>query len=403
MATFLLVTHGTAGDVLPFARIGRSLADRGHEVTLCTHAPYAPAAARAGLGFAAIDTEASYLDGQRRSAELLAVRSPADLRRYYEEAGLFEQMRHEVALLAERHRPGETVLVGRHTSALSVLIAADLLAAPAVWVAVAPTQLLVAPVAAANVARGLADGVNGVRSDAGLPPITEWGRWLRSPGRTIGLWPQWFEDAGTATRAVLTGFVTGDEFPAFADSPAGLPPGVEALLGGDRRPVLVTGGTGQLLHARFYAVALEAVAGSGRTALVVAPERELLPASLPPDVHHFPRLPFPAVLPRVAALLHHGGIGTAARALRSATPQVIMAYGADRPDNAERLAAHGLARWTPEHEWSAPAIAAQLDEALADPGHRDRVARFNGEPESSGPARAAELLEGAGAVLQAGS
>lgn len=112
-----------------------------------------------------------------------------------------------------------------------------------------------------------------------------------------------------------------------------------------------------MLRIEFYPVALAALARTGRTGLVVTPDRAALPDPMPAGLHWYPRLPFATVLPEVAAVLHHGGIGTAVRALRSGTPQVIMAYGADRPDNAERLAAHGLARWTAEHEWSAPAVA----------------------------------------------
>jgi rhamnosyltransferase subunit B len=60
MATMLLVSHGTDGDVLPFVGLGRLLAGRGHEVTVLTHAPYADVVGRAGLGFVAIDTEPEY-------------------------------------------------------------------------------------------------------------------------------------------------------------------------------------------------------------------------------------------------------------------------------------------------------------------------------------------------------
>ncbi|MFC5002177.1 glycosyltransferase [Dactylosporangium cerinum] len=382
MGEFLFVTHGTAGDVLPFVRIGAALAARGHAVTLISHAPYADPARAAGLGFAAVDTVAQYEAGQRRTPDLLAARRPHELRDYYEREGLFAQLRREVDLIAERHRPGRTVLVGRHTSALSVLVAADLLAAPAAWVAVAPVQLLVAPVAAAHVRAGLAPGIDAVRAGLGLPPVGDWGGWLHSPRAVLGLWPAWFDASGprAAAGVTLTGFVTGDPAPSQPWPVAG-------------RPLLVTGGTGQLLHPRFYPVALDAVAATGRPALVVAPARALLPARLPSDVDWQPRLPFPAVLPQVAAILHHGGIGTAVRAMRTGTPQVIMAYGADRPDNAARLAARGAARWVPEPDWAPQAVAAHLEAAAADTGYGARMAGLLDEPEDAAPDRAAATLE----------
>src|SRR5689334_1514068 len=74
MSGCLLVTHGSAGDVLPFVRIGTELRARGHQGTLLTHAPFA---GRAGLDFVAIDTPEAYERTQRDSARLLAAHRPA--------------------------------------------------------------------------------------------------------------------------------------------------------------------------------------------------------------------------------------------------------------------------------------------------------------------------------------
>ncbi|GAA0240822.1 glycosyltransferase [Cryptosporangium japonicum] len=398
MAVVLLVTHGSGGDVLPFVRIGAALAARGHDVSLLTHAPYAARVRAAGLEFVPIDTEESYPESQVG----IDVRSPDELRRHYRKAGLFAQLDAEVAALAERHRPGATVLVGRHTSALSVLIAAEALGAPAVTVAVAPVQLLVAPAAALNLARGLADGVGAVRARHGLPARTDWLRWLGSSARTLGLWPRWFDAAGApAPPGVdLVGFVTGDDEPATTDDEAATTDDAKkattddaaaaATDGADRlagAPLLVTGGTGAMLHPRFYPLALDAVARTGHRAVVVAPDRALLPARLPPHTRWYPRLPFPAVVPRAGALLHHGGIGTAVRALRSGTPQVILAHGADRPDNAARLARFGLARWTDVDRASPELLADLLTTALR------RRARPAGEDPARSSETAADLIE----------
>ena len=395
MAVILLVTHGTAGDVLPFVRIGSALAGRGHDVSLLTHAPYAERVRGAGLEFVPIDTESAYRDGQARSAELLSVRGPADLRRYYDQLGLFAALRGEIASLRTRHRPGRTVLVGRHTSALSVLIAAEALGAPAVTVAVAPIQLLVAPVAALHLARGLADGIDAVRTENGLPPRTDWLRWLGSGARTLGLWPPWFDAAGTPAPAGvdLVGFVTGDD---TGDGTGGrVPAEVVALLAEKPAPILVTGGTGAMLHPRFYPAALDAISATGRSAVVVAPDRSLLPERLPSRTRWYPRLPFPTLMPQFGALLHHGGIGTAVRALRSGTPQVILAHGADRPDNAERLAAHRLARWMDVDRWTPGVVAGQLTEALADHEYAARARTVSAEDPGASSEAAARLIESA--------
>lgn len=403
MTVFLMVTHGTAGDVLPFLRIGRALVACGHEVTLFSHAPYAARAARAGITFVPIDTEASYDAHLAASPDLLNIRGGADLRAYYRREGLVDQFHAEITGLVRHHRPGRTVLVGRHTSALSVLTAAELLGAPAAWVAMAPAQTMLAPVASAYLAHGLADDLDGVRRSLGLAPVADWASWFGAPDLLLGLWPHWFDTAGTpGTEGVeLTGFVLGDDDTGPAGVPAATGPGTAAvpdtvatMLAAPQRPVLVTGGTGQLLHPRFYASAVSAVAAAGRIGLVVAPHRSLAPRQLPEGWHWEPRLPFPEVLPRIAALVHHGGIGTAVRALRSGTPQVILAHGADRPDNAARLAAFGLAWWQPARRWTPADLAAPLARALTDVDYPDRAAVWAAAGGlDSGPERAASALQ----------
>lgn len=378
MPRILFVTHGTAGDVLPFLRIGAAAAAAGHDARCISHAPFARST---DLPFAAVDTQASYAAAQRRTPDLLAVRTPGDLRRYYDREGLFAQLHREVAQLVDWHVPGETVLVGRHTSALSVLIAAELLRAPAVWVAVAPIQLMVAPIAAANVRHGLATGIDEVRASFGLPPVADWRAWLGIPRATIGLWPAWFDRAGAKAPpgTELVGFISGDRTAVAAPAFRG-------------RPVLVTGGTGQLLHPTFYRAALDAVSTLDHPAVVVAPERSLLPPVLPSTVEWHRSLSFPSVLPHMAAVLHHGGIGTAVRAIRTGTPQLILAHGADRPDNAARLATHGLARWLSGDRWHPDEVAAELSETLSDRDYAARAAAMLSEPEDMAPARALQCV-----------
>ncbi|WP_396449630.1 glycosyltransferase [Actinomadura sp.] len=355
----LLVSHGSDGDVLPFVRLGRTLRGRGHEVTLITHAPYASAALGAGLDFAPIDTAAEYERQLGDTAGLLAGQAPGRWLEFYERHGLFGQAQLEFRAIAERHAPGRTVLVGRHTSAVSVLMAAERLGAPAAWVAVSPVQIMAARGARHLYATVLREGLEEVRAAAGLSPDVDWAEYFHSADLELGLWPAWFDRAGARSpgRVRLTGFPLAD------DRPRPIPARAEELLAGPVPPVLVTGGTGRMLHPEFYPTAVAACARAGRPALLVVRHRDLVPEILPEGVRWFPALPFREVMPRVGVVLHHGGIGTLARALAARTPQVILAHGVDRPDNAERLAALGLARWLPQGAWTPDEIAPLLSVA----------------------------------------
>ena len=71
------------------------------------------------------------------------------------------------------------------------------------------------------------------------------------------------------------------------------------------------------------------------------------------------------VIPRVDAVVHHGGSGTALAALTAGLPMVVMPQGADQFQNADALAAMGVARaFLPG--MGDDALAEHVDAALTD-------------------------------------
>jgi hypothetical protein len=377
MSLFLLVTHGSDGDVLPFVAVGAALAGAGHRVVLLTHAPYRDAAVAAGLGFRAIDDESAF---ERTLADTPGLLGSAPGRLgwegFYRRNGMFEQIARECAMLRELYRPGETVLVGRHTSGVSVRFVGELLGAPAAWLALAPTQVMAAPVAAHTYGTELVAGFTEVRSGLGLPPVDDWRRWFDACDAVIGLWPRWFDEAGPRSPywVRLTGFPLADT----ASRALGERAGAQDVSGEAGAPppgsVLATGGTGRMLHPRYYPALTEAAGLTGLPTTLVVRHRDLLPDRLPPNVRWQPGIRFADVLPRAAALVHHGGIGTCARALAAGCPQVVMADGIDRPDNAARLARRGLARVAPAEGWGPGELAEAIVAAAADEGYGERAA-----------------------------
>ncbi|WP_239161300.1 glycosyltransferase [Acrocarpospora phusangensis] len=382
----LMSTQGTDGDVLPFIRLGGELRRAGHDVTLFSHAPFAERAARAGLDFVAVDTDAGYARHMADTTALIGTRdlSWADLFRRH---GLYGQLAWEVREMAARHRPGDTVLIGRHTSTFSVRFAAELLGAPAVWVALSPSQLMLVGMAVHSCRTQLAPGMDTVRRDLGLNPVTDWRAWFREVDLELGLWPEWFDEAGlrTPARVVRTGFVVPDESPGET-----LPAAAEELLA--ERPVLLTGGTSRMQDRGFYEAAVGGCAG--RRVMLVARHADLLPDPLPGGMTWFPRLPFREVVPKVSALVHHGGVGTLTRGLAAGVPQVILADTVDRPDNAARLAGAGLAAWLPSSRWNPGEVSAAVAAAVADTGYLERCRKITGDLDpAAGPAEARIRIE----------
>jgi rhamnosyltransferase subunit B len=74
-----------------------------------------------------------------------------------------------------------------------------------------------------------------------------------------------------------------------------------------------------------------------------------------------PYVPLSALLPRASALVHHGGIGTTAEALRSGTPQLISPFAWDQFDNAARVASLGAGMVMPANRLRPDRLADRLD------------------------------------------
>jgi UDP:flavonoid glycosyltransferase YjiC (YdhE family) len=156
----------------------------------------------------------------------------------------------------------------------------------------------------------------------------------------------------------------------------------------DPRPLLyITFGTiaGSSPHVRsIYRTSLDAVAELPVRALLttgrgMAPD---LLGPIPANVHVEAWVPQHEVLPRVAAILCHGGSGTALGALAAGLPLVVVPMFADQPLNGQRIAAVGAGLTLPDPD--AGALRAAIERVLADLDHR-RIARRIAEEIASLP------------------
>ena len=111
-------------------------------------------------------------------------------------------------------------------------------------------------------------------------------------------------------------------------------------------------------------------------------------------MRHAVYAPFSAVLPRSAALVHHGGIGTAAQALAAGLPQLVMPMTFDQPDNAVRLARLGVARILLPERFSGLRVARDLEVLLGTNAVSRRAAEIARGFEGVDPvARTCDLIE----------
>ena len=165
--------------------------------------------------------------------------------------------------------------------------------------------------------------------------------WVHSPQRVIALFPDWFAppqpDWPAALR--LTGFPQYDESDQQQLSPGAARVSRRGLTA-DR----LHAGLGQSERCSVLSRRRGRRARLNRRALLLTRFTDICPR-FPPTAHHEGYAPLSRLLPRCAALVHHGGIGTLAQALAAGVPQLTMPMGFDQPDNTTRLLRLGVARW----------------------------------------------------------
>jgi rhamnosyltransferase subunit B len=355
-AHVLVVAVGTVGDLYPFLRVARELMALGHRVTLLGVQVHAGAAARAGVPFHAMGTEAQYsatLDhphvwhprkgfgvlwgGMRDSVDILpdfVAALPAD-----EPLVMFA---HPLALvaaaLARARRPGLRIVAAWLAPANLRTVHDPLTIGPLRiprWMPLSWRRWLWGRVDSRLLDRVAVPDVNAAQARYGLPPIRHFMAHMQGVADAhLTLFPSWFGATPPDWPRPLCEGVFALYDPHLQTA---LPDELERFLRDGDAPVVFTPGSGNRQATRWLARSVQAAQRLGRRALLLTPHREQVPAALPPGVLWLAYVPLRALLPRVAALVHHGGIGTTAEALRAGVPQVIVALAYDQFDNAARV------------------------------------------------------------------
>jgi UDP:flavonoid glycosyltransferase YjiC (YdhE family) len=203
-------------------------------------------------------------------------------------------------------------------------------------------------------------------------------------------WPQ---------NTVVTGFPLYDREVSGQAMPQEL---TEFLDSGPPPVVFTLGSTAVMAAGPFYTESIEAVRRLGRRAvlLIGRDPRNVPQGSLPRGVMACDYAPYSELFPRAAAIVHQGGIGTTAQAMRAGRPMVVVPYGFDQPDNGARVARLGIGKVIQRKAYCAERAAAVLSELLADDAYSRKAetvgARVRSEDGAGAACDAIERVSGAG-------
>lgn len=363
MPRVLLATIGSLGDLHPVLALALGLRSRGHEVVMATSENYRARIGALGLPFAPIRPAPSTED-------------EALVRRVMDGPSGSEFLMREIVFPAVRTAYDDLAPLAARADALlsSELVCAapligELTGKPWAFFSLSPVSffsrhdpsLLPGP-PGTHLIQSLGPAANGLLFGAAKLITRPWWRPVRALRRELGLGPgrspifegkfsphlnlALFSPLLQARQpdwprsTVQTGFLFHDEH----ETSPGLPPAVEAFLQAGAPPIVFTLGSAAVtLAGDFYAVSARAAQALGRRAVLLI-GRNPPPPDLPATILAWDYLPFARVFPHAAAIVHQGGIGTTAQALRAGKPMLVVPFAHDQFDNAARATRLGVAR-----------------------------------------------------------
>ncbi|MCH7685672.1 MAG: glycosyltransferase [Planctomycetes bacterium] len=378
----ILASAGTDGDVFPYIGLGTLLRSRGHHITLVANEHYQSQAAELGFSFRALFTD----------EETEQVLANPDIWHPIKSALVGAQwgVRHigrQYELLRELASDDDTVLVASPAVLAARLIQekfskpmASLVLQPWIIPSVIAPPVMPGGLTLPRWAPGplgklywrtvdavgdflISRHLNPIRTSLGLKRVRRFFGWWLSPELVIGMFPDWYgpPQADWPPQLRLAGFPMFDGRPG-----SGVPADLLEFCNAGEPAVAFTFGTGMMHASRFFHEATKACRILGIRGIFLTKHSHQLPDPLPSFIRHCEFAPFQQLFPQCAAVVHHGGVGTTAKALAAGVPQLIVPLAFDQPDNAYRLKQLGVGDWVKPNRANSARLAKILKKLMTD-------------------------------------
>ncbi|MEL7078937.1 MAG: glycosyltransferase [Cyanobacteria bacterium J06582_2] len=385
MSCIVMTTMGSLGDLHPHLAIARELRQRGHEVVFATHQEYQ--AYIEGLGFAFQPMRPDADNGLGDTAEM--ARRAMDLTtgtEYVIRDWVCANLRETYDDLFDCAKDADLIITGELV--LATRLVAEKLSLPWVLAILQPTSFMspadppVIPIFpfATKIrqlgstfnwgiiqllkltTKSLMKPVHQLRRELGLPPITQHPLFAGkfSPDLNLALFSAVFAkpQADWAKNVLVTGFTFYD------GDRQQLEPRLQQFLDAGEPPLVFTLGSAAVnVPGDFYAESIKAAKILNSRALLLIGGNPV-PPGLTDDIIAVDYAPYSLIFPYAGAIVHQGGIGTTAQALRAGCPTLIVPYSHDQPDNAARVKRLGTSRTVSRRRYSAELVARELKELM---------------------------------------
>jgi MGT family glycosyltransferase len=408
----VLTTYGSFGDIHPYMAVALKLKARGHRPVIATSNYYREKIEAAGIEFHAVRPDLPpEMEVPELVAKVMDVKTGAEF--LFKEL-LMPHVRENYEDLSEAVRRADLLVT--HVATLVGPVVAQKTGIPWISTVLAPTSffssydptvpplypgivklLRLHPSIARSFKRMVErlttswiENVYKLRAELGLPrgghPIFEG---QHSTAMVLAMFskvlaqPQ--PDWPRHTR------VTGFPFYDLKDEGARMSPALEKFLNDGAPPIVFTLGSSAIFAAGdFYQQSIAAARQLKRRAVLLIGDAVNMPAEpLPDGIAAFEYAPYGQILPRAAAIVHQGGVGTTGQSLLAGVPMLVVPFNHDQPDNAMRITRLGVGRTLAKTKYKAKRVAAELNQLLSEQGYARKAAEVGRIVSSEDGAQAA--------------
>lgn len=397
MSRVVLTTIGSLGDLHPKIAIALELRKRGHDVVFATHKEYQSKIEALGFEFHRMRPDNTALDDPQEMARAMDLQTGLD---YVIRNVVCPSLPQMYADLMTSTKDADLIFAGENVVAarlvaekLGIRWASSAMAPISFFSAYDPPVIPGFPFLAKLrrfglivnrgvinfaklVSKSWAEPVDQLRRELGLPPLTGNpfidGKF--SPYLVLAMFspvlakpqPDW------AANTVMGGFTFYDGSPGRTE----LIPELKQFLDEGEPPVIFTLGSAAVMApGNFYQESIQAAKQLNRRAVLLI-GKNTPPENLSEDILAVSYAPYSQIFPHACAIVHQGGIGTTAQALRAGRPTLIVPYSHDQPDNAVRVERLGTSRTIPRKQYLASRVAHELRELLENPNYATKAAEI---------------------------
>ncbi|MFM2314330.1 MAG: hypothetical protein RLZZ04_3606 [Cyanobacteriota bacterium] len=395
MSRIVLTTIGSLGDLHPKIAIALELRKRGHSVVFATHKGYQGKIEALGFEFHEMRP-----DGTDDPVEIARMTDSRTGSEYVVRNWLLPNLRETYTDLMDAAKDADCIIAGEIVYAarlvaetLGIRWVSTALQPFSLFSAYDPPVLSVFPLLAklrslgVTVNRGVINFAKSV-TNSWAEPIRQLRRELKlpelagnplvddkfSPYLVLAMFssvlakpqPDW------AANTVVTGFTFYDD----NQNQSEFTPELRHFLDSGEPPLVFTLGSANVLNPGiFYQESIQAATRLSRRAVLLMGENAP-PENLPKDIIAMNYVPYSKIFSCACAIVHQGGIGTTAQALKAGRPTLIMPYTYDQPDNAARVERLGTSRTILRKQYSTSQVAKELSELIGNPRYAAKAAEI---------------------------